>query len=156
MESSLDLILSPHRSSPNQTPESHEKPFQSIPQNPRRHCDDSVCPRRLRHLERLCRRHLGSRGELVRIARPGTGDTATFDNAGGAVDVIDLGAGVTIGGITFDNAAVAAYTIGSGTVGSQALTLNNSGAITASSTINANQLVNAALVLGIDASERIL
>ncbi len=83
---------------------------------------------------------------------PGTGDTATFDNAGGAVDVINLDAGVTIGNIIFDNAAVAAYTIGSGVVNSQTLTLNNSGAITASNTINANQLFNAALVLGTDAA----
>jgi len=83
---------------------------------------------------------------------PGTGDTATFDNAGGAVDVIDLGAGVTISNIIFDTAAVAAYTIGSGAVNSQTLTLNNSGAITASNTINANQIINAALVLGTDAT----
>ena len=83
---------------------------------------------------------------------PGTGDTATFSNAGGAVDVINLGAGVTIGNITFDTSSVAAYTIGSGAVGSQTLTLNNGGAITANSTINANQLFNANLVLGTDAT----
>ena len=35
---------------------------------------------------------------------------------------------------------------------SQTLTLNDSGAITANSTINANQLFNAALVLGTDAT----
>ena len=29
-------------------------------------------------------------------AVPGTGNTATFNNAGGAVDIIDLGGGVTI------------------------------------------------------------
>jgi autotransporter-associated beta strand protein len=83
---------------------------------------------------------------------PGTGDTATFNNAGGAVDVIDLTPNVTVGNIAFDNALVAAYTIGSGTVASQELTLNNSGAISASDTINANQLFNAKLVLGTDAA----
>lgn len=83
---------------------------------------------------------------------PGTGDTATFNNAGGAVDVINLGAGVTIGNLIFDTSSVAAYTIGSGAVGSQTLTLNNAGAITANSTINANQLFNANLVLGTDAT----
>ncbi len=83
---------------------------------------------------------------------PGTGDTATFNNAGGAVDVIDLGAGVIIGNILFDSSAVAAYTLGSGAVGSQTLTLNDSGAITANNTINANQTFNAKLVLGTDAT----
>ena len=82
---------------------------------------------------------------------PGTGDTATFDNAGGAVDVIDLGGGVTITDILFDTSA-AAYTIGFGAVGTQELILNNSGTISASSTIAANQLFNAKLVLGTDAS----
>lgn len=85
-------------------------------------------------------------------ALPGTGDTATFDNAGGSVDTIDLGAGVSIGGIFFDTSSVAAYTIGSGTAGSQALTLNHGGSITASGTINANQIFNAKLVLGTDAT----
>lgn len=40
---------------------------------------------------------------------PGTTDTATFDNAGGAVDIIDLGGGVTINTILFDLASAAAY-----------------------------------------------
>ncbi len=83
---------------------------------------------------------------------PGTGDTATFNNVGGAVDTIDLGAGVTIAGILFDTSSVAAYTIGSGAAGSQTLTLNNSGTIVANNTINANQLFNAKLVLGTDAT----
>ena len=85
---------------------------------------------------------------------PGTGDTATFSTGGGSVDVLNLGVapGVTIGNIIFDTSAVAAYTIGSGAVNSQTLTLNDNGAITASSTLNANQLFNAALVLGTDAT----
>ena len=82
---------------------------------------------------------------------PGTGDTATFSNAGGTVDIIDLGAGVTIGNITFDSVA-AAYTIGSGAVGSQTLTLNDNATISATSAVATNQLFNAKLVLGTDAT----
>lgn len=81
---------------------------------------------------------------------PGTGDTATFNNAGGVVDVIDLGAGVTINILLFDTANVAAYTIGSGAVGSQTLTLNTG--ITLNNTINANQLINANVALGANAT----
>lgn len=44
---------------------------------------------------------------------PGIGDTATFNNAGGTVDLIDLGAGVSVNTITFATNAAAAYTIGS-------------------------------------------
>jgi fibronectin-binding autotransporter adhesin len=83
---------------------------------------------------------------------PGSSDTATFDNAGGAVDVIDLGAGVTIGNIIFDNASVAAYTIGSGAAGNQLLTLENNGTVTANSTIGNNQTFNSKLLLGTDAT----
>ena len=81
---------------------------------------------------------------------PGVGDTAVFDSAGNANVIIDLGGGVTVGNIAFDSAAVAAYTLGSGAVGSQSLTLGNAGAISLSSTVVANQLVNAALTLGTD------
>ncbi len=83
---------------------------------------------------------------------PGSSDTATFDNAGGAVDVIDLGTGVTIGNIIFDTASVAAYTIGSGASGSQSLTLENNGAVTANSTLGNNQTFNSKLLLGADAT----
>jgi autotransporter-associated beta strand protein len=79
---------------------------------------------------------------------PGTGDTATFNSAGGAVDVIDLGAGVTVNSLVFDTANVAAYTIGSGGAGSQTLTLNGTSTISLNSTINANQLINANVALG--------
>jgi autotransporter-associated beta strand protein len=47
-------------------------------------------------------------------------------------------------------AGAAAYTIGSGSVGSQTLTLNNSGNITVQSSVANNQLLNAALLLGTD------
>lgn len=83
---------------------------------------------------------------------PGTGDTATFDNAGNGNLIVDLGAGVTVNTLFFDTAAVAGYTIGSGAVGSQSLTINNGGAISLTSTVAANQLVNAALTLGTDGS----
>ncbi len=83
---------------------------------------------------------------------PGGGDTATFANAGGAVDVIGLGGGVTVESLLFDTSLAAAYTIGSGAVNSQTLTLNNGGAITLNSTVIRNQIVNTAVILGTDGS----
>jgi len=80
---------------------------------------------------------------------PGTGNTATFNAmAGAGGDVIDLGAGVTITTVLFDTTSAAAYTIGSGAVGSQTLTLNDSGSITMNSTVTANALFNANILLG--------
>ncbi|MES2980850.1 MAG: autotransporter-associated beta strand repeat-containing protein [Verrucomicrobiota bacterium] len=79
---------------------------------------------------------------------PGTGDTATFDNVGGTIDVIDLGAGVTISSLLFNTSNVAAYTIGSGGIGSQILTLESGGNITLNNTIANNQLIHANVVLG--------
>ena len=76
---------------------------------------------------------------------PGTGNTATFNGAGNANTALDLGAGVTIGSILFDTASAAAYTIGSG---GQTLTLDPSGTVTMNTTVAANQLFDAALVLG--------
>jgi len=83
---------------------------------------------------------------------PGTGNTATFDTAGNAHTTIDLGAGVTINTVAF-NTGAASYTIGSGAVGSQTLTLNDNGAITSSGTA-ASQTVNANLVLGTDTTSQ--
>ncbi len=79
---------------------------------------------------------------------PGAGETATFNGAGNGNTTIDLGAGVTVGTVLFDTASAAAYTIGSGAVGSQTLTLStlNSG-LTLNSTVAANQLVNANIAL---------
>jgi autotransporter-associated beta strand protein len=79
---------------------------------------------------------------------PGTGETATFNGAGNGNTIIDLGAGVTIGNISFLTSSAAAYTIGSGAVGSQTLTLNDSGAISMGPFVTSNELVNAALTLG--------
>ena len=73
---------------------------------------------------------------------PGAGEIATFNGAGGGFTVIDLGAGVSIGSVIFDTASAAAYTLGSGAVGSQTLTLSNAGAITVNSGVTANQLFN--------------
>ncbi len=86
------------------------------------------------------------------VTVPGSGNIATFNSAGSANDVIDLGAGVTINSIVFDTVDVAAYTIGSGGIGAQSLTLENSGSIVANSGINANQIFNANLTLGTDGS----
>jgi hypothetical protein len=79
---------------------------------------------------------------------PGTGNTATFNGAGNGNTTIDLGSGVTLKTNLFNTASVAAYTIGSGTVGSQTLTLNDSGAIQLTSTVANNQLFNAAITFG--------
>jgi autotransporter-associated beta strand protein len=83
---------------------------------------------------------------------PGSGNTATFNNAGGALDTLDLGSGVTMGNLIFDTASAAAYTLGSGAADSQTLTLNNNGSITLNSTVTTNQTINAAIVLGTDGS----
>lgn len=81
---------------------------------------------------------------------PGTGDTAIFSNAGNGNTILDLSSGVTINSILFDTGTAAAYTIGSGAVGSQTLTLNNGGAITIASSVTTSQLFNSAIVLGTD------
>ncbi|HLP75954.1 MAG TPA: autotransporter-associated beta strand repeat-containing protein, partial [Candidatus Paceibacterota bacterium] len=77
---------------------------------------------------------------------PGTGETATFNGLGNGNTTIDLGAGVTVGNILFDSSA-AAYTIGSGAVGSQALTFGTNGGITLNLSVANNQLFNANLIL---------
>lgn len=83
---------------------------------------------------------------------PGTGDTATFDNAGNANTTIDLGGAVSISSIIFDTAAAASYTIGAGAVGTDTLTLESGGSITNTATSTQNQFFNTGLVLGSDAT----
>jgi hypothetical protein len=78
--------------------------------------------------------------------------TATFNSAGSGNTTVSLGGGVTINTVLFDTASAAAYTIGSGAVGSQTLTLENGGALTTSSTVINGQVINAAVVLGTDRS----
>jgi autotransporter-associated beta strand protein len=81
------------------------------------------------------------------VAVPGTGDTATF-NAASSNTTINLGSGVTLGTLLFDTSSAAAYTIGSGAVGSQTLTLGTlAGGVQMNSTVAANQLINANLAL---------
>jgi autotransporter-associated beta strand protein len=79
---------------------------------------------------------------------PGSGDTATFNNAGNGNTTLNLGTGVTVMTILFDTSSAAPYTIGSGAVGSQTLTLNDSGAIAINSTVTNNETINASIVLG--------
>jgi autotransporter-associated beta strand protein len=79
---------------------------------------------------------------------PGSGDTATFNNAGNGNTTLDLGTGVTVMTVLFNSSSAAPYTIGSGAVGSQTLTLNDSGAITVNSTVTNNETINANVILG--------
>ena len=83
---------------------------------------------------------------------PGTGDTAIFNNAGNGNTIIALGGGITLNTLLFDTANAAAYIIGSGAAGSQTLTLDNGGAITMNATLINNQLINAGIILGADAT----
>ena len=76
---------------------------------------------------------------------PGTGETATFNNAGNGNTTIDLGTGVTLNTLLFDTSNVATYTYTNGT-----LTLNNGGAVTMNSGVANNQLFNSAMMLGQD------
>jgi len=78
---------------------------------------------------------------------PGTGETATFNNAGNGFVLIDLGAGVTISNLLFDTASAAAYTIGTGGAGGQTLTLNHAGGITLGAGLANDQVINALLRL---------
>ena len=79
---------------------------------------------------------------------PGSGDTATFNHAGGGNVVLNLGAGVTIKALLFDTSSVASYIIGGGAVGSQTLTLNDAAALTMNASVANNQLCNASISLG--------
>ena len=88
---------------------------------------------------------------------PTTNELATFNGTGNGSTTINLGSGVTLRSLVFNTSSAAAYTIGSGAVGSQTLTLNvaawnnEQGGITVNSTVTNNQLFNANVVLG-DAS----
>ncbi len=83
---------------------------------------------------------------------PGTGDTATFDAAGGAGgNTISLGAtpGVTIGNMVFDNTGgnLGWYTIGAGGANHEALMLNAGGAITTNGNVVTDQTIDALITL---------
>lgn len=77
------------------------------------------------------------------VTVPGTGDAATFNGAGNGFTTINLGGGVTINTVLFDTASAAAYTIGSGAVGSQTLSLDNAGSIALNLGVANSQLFNA-------------
>ena len=88
-------------------------------------------------------------------SNPGAIDTALFNASSATVNsntTIDLGAGITVGNLTFDTANAAAYTIGNGAVGSQSFTLNDAGVVTMTSTVRNSELINAAVTLGTDAT----
>jgi autotransporter-associated beta strand protein len=91
---------------------------------------------------------------LTDTSPPGAGETATFDGAGNGNTTIDLGAGVTLGSLAFDTSSAVAYTIGSGAVGSQTLTLGSTlgNVITMNSTVTANQLFNSNLALSVNST----
>ncbi|VGO19801.1 beta strand repeat-containing protein [Pontiella sulfatireligans] len=81
---------------------------------------------------------------------PVAGDTALFNNAGGADDTIDLtGISSAIKYLYFDGASVDSYTIGSGGAGSQTLTLDSAGigvaAVQMNGTSGADQIIDANL-----------
>lgn len=78
---------------------------------------------------------------------PGAGDTATFNGPGNGFTFVDLGTGVTLSNLVFDTASAAAYTIGTGAAGSQALALDNGGGISLGAGVGNNQLINALLNL---------
>jgi len=78
-------------------------------------------------------------------------DTAKFDGAGGGNTTINLGAGGTAKTVWFTSSP-AAYTIGSGAVGSQTLTLGTSGAVTLDNGVGNNQLFNSVVALGPDSA----
>ncbi len=81
---------------------------------------------------------------------PSGADTASFTNAGSGNTTIDVSGLVNIKTITFDNAGVAPYTIGSGGPGAQTLVMTNAGLFQVTSTSWNDQLFNAAIQLGMD------
>lgn len=83
---------------------------------------------------------------------PGAGDTATFNGAGNGNTTIDLGAGVTLSQLLWDTSSAAAYTIGSGGIGAETLTIDAAGnAVTMNSTVANNELINANVDFGANA-----
>jgi autotransporter-associated beta strand protein len=80
---------------------------------------------------------------------PTNGDTATFSNNSATVNnrtTISIGT-ANISNILFDTANSAAYTLGT-SVGSGTINLNNGGAITVTSSVTNNEVINSDIVLG--------
>jgi len=80
---------------------------------------------------------------------PGSGDTVSFNAPADTTINLGLG-GRTINTILFGVADAGHYTIGSGGIRNQDLTLNDGGAITVDSPVINDQLINANVILGTD------
>jgi fibronectin-binding autotransporter adhesin len=77
---------------------------------------------------------------------PGSSDLAAFDGPGNGNTSIDLGGGVTVGGLRFATASAAAYTIGSA---GQSLTVSAPGAaVTVAADVTTAQTLAADVLLG--------
>ena len=80
---------------------------------------------------------------------PGSGDTASFNSSANGDTTINLGlGGRTINTILFSSAGNAHFTIGSGGIRNQDLTLNDGGAITVNSPVILDQRIDANVILG--------
>lgn len=80
---------------------------------------------------------------------PGSGDTASFNAPDGTNTTINLGlGGRTINTILFGTSDSGHYTIGSGGIRNQNLTLNDGGAITVSSPVINDKRIDANVILG--------
>ena len=84
-----------------------------------------------------------------RLTVPGSGDTASFNSSANGDTTINLGlGGRTINTILFSSAGNAHFTIGSGGIRNQDLTLNDSGAIMVNSPVILDQRIDANVILG--------
>jgi fibronectin-binding autotransporter adhesin len=86
------------------------------------------------------------------VSAPGSGNTATFDGAGNGNTNINLGGGVTVSNIYFESGSVAAYTIGTGGAGAQALTIEK--AIWMAAGAGSDQTIDANVTLANNAEFR--
>ena len=93
---------------------------------------------------------LGKQQQLApRSTVPGSGDTASFNSSANGDTTINLGLrGRTINTILFSAAGNAHFTIGSGGIRTQDLTLNDGGAITVNSPVIHDQRIDANVIFG--------
>jgi len=89
---------------------------------------------------------LWARGMNWDAGVPGSANTATFNGAGNGNTTIDLGSGASLGAIVFDDAACAAYTLG--TSGAQSLSISQWGGIDLADDNANDQTIAAALSVG--------
>ena len=76
---------------------------------------------------------------------PVSGNTAILNNPGNGNTTISLGGTVAIGGIKFDSAYAAAYTLGTAVGNGDAFKFDAGGAITVTGTVTTLQTFNAAI-----------